>query len=295
MNYSGIKYCDMMNGEGLRTVLFVSGCSHKCPSCHNPQTHDPCYGQKFTLGTMQDIMDSLRVEFCSGLTLSGGDPLYPDNREEVRHIVESVKSEFGNEKTIWLYTGYTYGELKKQIEDGDVALRSILDCVDVIVDGPFVLSRKRIGLHWRGSDNQCLLRLKYGKVVSEVEKWVDSKDLVEYNCDSSNFSLRHFEIRVDDIECLRLYNKSVRMSVQPDNRLKLTARFFNSEEVVEFYRTVEQGKSFRIVVTQFSEDHSWRYDVVDDVFVCTSACMAEIHDAGIPRNEVILEFVQDMK
>lgn len=110
MNYSGLKYCDMMNGEGLRTVLFVSGCSHKCPSCYNPQTHDPCYGQQFSIGTMQEIIDSLRMEFCSGLTLTGGDPLYPDNREEVRHIVEA---EFGNEKTIWLYTGYTYGELKK--------------------------------------------------------------------------------------------------------------------------------------------------------------------------------------
>lgn len=171
MNYSGIKYCDMVNGEGLRTVLFVSGCSHKCPSCHNPQTHDPCYGQQFSIGTMQDIMDSLRMEFCSGLTLSGGDPLYPDNRNEVMRIVETVKGEFGNEKTIWLYTGYTYGELKKQIEDGDETLRRILDCVDVLVDGPFILSRKRSGLHWRGSDNQCLLRLKHGKVVSEIGKY----------------------------------------------------------------------------------------------------------------------------
>jgi len=117
---------------------------------------------------MQDIMDSLRMEFCSGLTLSGGDPLYPDNREEVMHIVETVKGEFGDEKTIWLYTGYTYGELKKQIEDGDVMLSRILYCVDVLVDGPFILSRKRQGLLWRGSDNQCLLRLKYGEVVSEV-------------------------------------------------------------------------------------------------------------------------------
>ena len=295
MNYSGLKYCDMMNGDGCRTVLFVSGCSHKCPSCHNPQTHDPCYGQKFTIGTMQDIMGSLRMEYCSGLTLSGGDPLYPDNREDVRHIVESVKSEFGNEKTIWLYTGYTYGELKKQIEDGDVSLRRILDCVDVLVDGPFVLSRKRTGLHWRGSDNQNMLRLEHGKVVSEVDKWVDYKDWVEYNYDSDNFSLRHFEIRVDDIECLRLYNKSVRMSVQPDNRLKLTARFFNSEEVVDFYRTVDRGKSFHVVVTQFADDGSWRYDVVDDVFVFVSARMEETHDAEIPRSEVVLEFVQDMK
>lgn len=165
MNYSGIKYCDMMNGDGLRTVLFVSGCSHHCPSCHNPQTHDPCYGHQFTIGTMTEIMESLRMEFCSGLTLSGGDPLYPDNRNEVMRIVETVKGEFGNEKTIWLYTGYTYGELKKQMDGGDVSVRRILDCVDVLVDGPFILSRKRTGLHWRGSDNQNILRLENGKVV----------------------------------------------------------------------------------------------------------------------------------
>lgn len=295
MNYSGIKYCDMMNGDGLRTVLFVSGCSHHCPSCHNPQTHDPCYGHQFTIGTMTEIMESLRMEFCSGLTLSGGDPLYPDNRNEVMRIVETVKGEFGNEKTIWLYTGYTYGELKKQMDGGDVSVRRILDCVDVLVDGPFILSRKRTGLHWRGSDNQNILRLERGKVVSEVDKWVDYKDWVEYNCDSDNFSLRHFEIRFDDIECLRLYNKSVRMSVRPDNRLKLTARFVNSEDVVDFYRTVDRGNSFHIVVTQIAEDDSWRYDVVDDVFVFVSARMEETHDAEIPRNEVVLEFVQDMK
>ena len=110
MNYSGIKYCDMMNGDGLRTVLFVSGCSHHCPSCHNPQTHDPRYGHQFTIGTMTEIMESLRMEFCSGLTLSGGDPLYPDNRNEVMRIVETVKGEFGNEKTIWhiRYTGFPF-------------------------------------------------------------------------------------------------------------------------------------------------------------------------------------------
>lgn len=165
MNYSGIKYCDMMNGDGLRTVLFVSGCSHHCPSCHNPQTHDPRYGHQFTIGTMTEIMESLRMEFCSGLTLSGGDPLYPDNRNEVMRIVETVKSEFGNKKSIWLYTGYTWDELQKQIQDGDVTLATILRNIDVLVDGRFVLERKRLGLHWRGSDNQKILPLVNGQIV----------------------------------------------------------------------------------------------------------------------------------
>lgn len=165
MNYSGIKYCDMMNGDGLRTVLFVSGCSHHCPSCHNPQTHDPRYGHQFTIGTMMEIMESLRMEFCSGLTLSGGDPLYPDNRNEVMRIVETVKGEFGNKKSIWLYTGYTWEELQKQIQDGDVTLATILRNIDVLVDGRFVLERKRLGLHWRGSDNQKIWHLVNGQIA----------------------------------------------------------------------------------------------------------------------------------
>lgn len=165
MNYSGIKYCDMMNGDGLRTVLFVSGCSHHCPSCHNPQTHDPRYGHQFTVSTMQSIMDSLNESWCSGLTLSGGDPLFPDNRKEVSYIVNTVKGEFGNKKSIWLYTGYTWDELQKQIQDGDVTLATILRNIDVLVDGRFVLERKRLGLRWRGSDNQKILHLVNGQIV----------------------------------------------------------------------------------------------------------------------------------
>lgn len=292
MNYSGIKYCDMMNGEGLRTVLFVSGCSHNCPSCHNPQTHDPCYGHQFTIGTMQDIMDSLSLEFCAGLTLSGGDPLYPDNRDEVMRIVETVKGEFGRSKTIWLYTGYTYGELKKQMDDGDASLRRILDCVDVLVDGPFVLSRKRPGIHWRGSDNQNMLRLEHGKVVYLVEQWKDCKDSVEYSYDSEVVSRRHYEIRIDDVECLRLYNKSVRMSFQDDNKLKLTARFFASDEVVDFCQSFETVKDHRIVVTQFADDGSWNYNVVDGIFGCKSSRMASVRDGDTTQDELVLEFVQ---
>lgn len=292
MNYSGIKYCDMMNGEGLRTVLFVSGCSHNCPSCHNPQTHDPCYGHQFTIGTMQDIMDSLSLEFCAGLTLSGGDPLYPDNRDEVMRIVETVKGEFGRSKTIWLYTGYTYGELKKQMDDGDASLRRILDCVDVLVDGPFILSRKRPGLHWRGSDNQNMLRLEHGKVVYLVEQWKECNDSVEYSYDSEVISRIHYEIRIDDVECLRLHNKSVRMSLQDNNKLKLTARFFASDEVVNFCQSFETGKDHRIVVTQFADDGSWNYNIVDGIFGCKSLRMVSVRYGDTTQDELVLEFVQ---
>ena len=114
---------------------------------------------------MQLIMDSLNESWCSGLTLSGGDPLFPDNRKEVSYIVNTVQGEFGNKKSIWLYTGYTWDELQKQIQDGDVTLATILRNIDVLVDGRFVLERKRLGLRWRGSDNQKILPLVNGQIV----------------------------------------------------------------------------------------------------------------------------------
>ncbi len=169
MNYSGIKFCDMMNGEGLRTVLFVSGCSHHCKGCHNPQTHDPYSGNTFTISTMQTIMDNLRETWCAGLTLSGGDPLYHDNRDEILYIVKTVKNAFGEGKNIWLYTGYTWDELQSQIRDGDATLAQILRHVDVLIDGRFVMERKKPGLRWRGSDNQKILRLVNGQIVREGE------------------------------------------------------------------------------------------------------------------------------
>lgn len=232
------------------------------------------------------------MEFCSGLTLSGGDPLYPDNRNEVMRIVETVKGEFGNEKTVWLYTGYTYGELKKQMDGGDVSVRRILDCVDVLVDGPFILSRKRTGLHWRGSDNQNILRLEHGKVVHIVGQWEDYKDGVEYSHDSDVMLLRHYEIRVDDVECLRLSNKSVRMCLQDNNKLRLTARFFASDDVVNFLPSFATGKDHRIIVTQFADDGSWNYNVVDGIFGCKLAHIVNAQDKDTTRDELVLEFVQ---
>jgi hypothetical protein len=207
-------------------------------------------------------------------------------------IVETVKGEFGRSKTIWLYTGYTYCELKKQMDDGDASLRRILDCVDVLVDGPFILSRKRPGLHWRGSDNQNMLRLEHGKVVYLVEQWKECNDSVEYSYDSDVMSRRHYEIRIDDVECLRLSNKSVRMSLQDNNKLKLTARFFASDEVVDFCQSFETVKDHRIVVTQFADDGSWNYNVVDGIFGCKSLRMASVRDGDATQDELVLEFVQ---
>lgn len=155
MYYSTYRVCDMLNGEGLRTVLFVSGCSHNCKGCHNPETHNPCYGKHFTQDTLREIVKSLEEPWCSGLTLSGGDPLYIQNREEVLHIVETVRETFGQTKNIWLYTGYTLEELK---DLNDESINKILKSINVLVDGRFVLEKKKLGLQWCGSDNQRIIR-----------------------------------------------------------------------------------------------------------------------------------------
>lgn len=146
----------MVNGTGLRVTLFVSGCSHNCMNCQNPQTHDPSSGVLFDDNAKQEIFDDLSQSWCDGLTLSGGDPLYPSNRCTISHLVKEIKNNFPD-KTIWLYTGYVYEEIKD-----DLSVKPILENVDVIVDGPFVQNKYSYDLKWRGSSNQRVLDLRNG-------------------------------------------------------------------------------------------------------------------------------------
>ena len=100
MNYMKIVPCDIANGEGVRVSLFVSGCNHHCPGCHNPQTWDPNAGQPFTEETLNELIELLRPDYIQGLTLTGGDPLYPENREIISDIIYKVLVEFGDKKDI---------------------------------------------------------------------------------------------------------------------------------------------------------------------------------------------------
>lgn len=156
MNYHNIKHCDMVNGTGLRVTLFVSGCSHNCMNCQNPQTHDPYSGILFDDEAKQEIFDDLGQPWCEGLTLSGGDPLYPSNRCVILFLVKEIKDKFPN-KTIWLYTGYVYEDIKD-----DLSIKPILENVDVIVDGPFMKNKYSYDLKWRGSSNQRVIDLHSG-------------------------------------------------------------------------------------------------------------------------------------
>ncbi|MCD8090985.1 MAG: anaerobic ribonucleoside-triphosphate reductase activating protein [Clostridiales bacterium] len=150
MNYHNITHDDMKNGDGLRTVLWVSGCSHHCPGCHNPITWDASDGIPFDRAAEDEIFSQLNEDYISGLTLSGGDPLFPANREEVTALAKDVKESFPN-KNIWLYTGYLWEEIKDL---------EIIKYTDVLVDGRFIKALKDNNLKWRGSENQRVIDVK---------------------------------------------------------------------------------------------------------------------------------------
>ena len=114
MNYHDIKKVNMLNGDGLRVVLWVSGCNHYCKNCFNPETWDANSGLLFDENAMQEIREELSKGYCAGITFSGGDPLYPRNRKKIKEIISEIKKDYPD-KNMWLYTGYKYEEIKDKI------------------------------------------------------------------------------------------------------------------------------------------------------------------------------------
>ena len=163
MRYHNITKDDMLNGDGLRVVLWVAGCSHGCKDCQNPITWDPQGGLPFTEEEKKEIFQELDKAYISGITFSGGDPLHPANIREVTALARERRQRYP-EKTIWLYTGYLW----KEIVDLE-----IVNYLDVVVDGKFISAQKDITLPWRGSSNQKVIdvpsTLKEGKIVLQEE------------------------------------------------------------------------------------------------------------------------------
>lgn len=159
MRYHNITKEDMLNGDGLRVVLWTAGCAHHCRNCQNPITWDPEGGLPFDEAARQEIWEELGKEYISGLTFSGGDPLYPDNREELTALIREVRERYPR-KTIWLYTGYLWEE---------ICHLELIPYVDVVVDGRFVEELKDNNLPWKGSSNQRVIdvqmTLQLGKTV----------------------------------------------------------------------------------------------------------------------------------
>lgn len=158
MRYHNITKDDMLNGEGLRVVLWVAGCGHACPGCHNPVTWDADGGLPFDQDAEDELFAELGKDYVSGVTLSGGDPLFPANRVDVEALCVRIRQQFP-EKTIWLYTGYTWEEIQ------DLPL---LENVDVVVDGRFVQAQADSQLHWRGSANQRVIDVARTRASNEV-------------------------------------------------------------------------------------------------------------------------------
>lgn len=147
MRYHDITKDDMRNGDGLRVVLWVSGCAHHCRGCHNPVTWDPSDGLCFDEAAKRELFCQLERPYISGLTLSGGDPLHPANYPEVLRLVRETKEKYPN-KTIWLYTGADWEEIWKL---------PIFQYVDVCVDGEYDETARDTKLMWKGSKNQRVI------------------------------------------------------------------------------------------------------------------------------------------
>lgn len=158
MRYHNITKDDMLNGDGLRVVLWVAGCAHGCPGCHNPITWDPEGGLPFDEEAKQEIFDELDKDYVSGITFSGGDPLHEANVRQVTALAKEIREKYPN-KTIWLYTG----SLWKEVKDLE-----IVKYLDVLVDGEFQEEKKDNTLHWKGSANQMVIDVPKTLQIGEI-------------------------------------------------------------------------------------------------------------------------------
>lgn len=149
MNVVGLTKTSYVNGRGERAVLWVAGCSHHCKGCHNPDTWDPAAGVPYTTAIQEKLFYLASKRYRDGITLSGGDPMFPGNRKAILSLCRSFRHRFGNTKNIWMYTGYRLEEIKDD---------PILENIDVLVDGEYVEELRSEYYPWAGSTNQRVLQ-----------------------------------------------------------------------------------------------------------------------------------------
>ena len=168
MNYGNIKYYDIANGQGVRTTLFVSGCTNCCEDCFQPETWDFNYGEPFTDEVEEKIIESLKPDFIQGFTVLGGEPFEFSNQRRLVSLLKHIKETYPN-KTIWCFTGFV---LDQDILDGGrrhcEVTDELLSYIDVLVDGPFMKEKYNISLAFRGSENQRIIDLKKSLQEQEV-------------------------------------------------------------------------------------------------------------------------------
>ena len=169
MNYGEIKNYDIANGEGVRVSLFVSGCTHHCKNCFNPETWSFEYGKPFTKETEDYIIECLSPDYIDGLSLLGGEPFEPQNQEILLPFLRKVKNELPN-KNIWCYTGYLFDrELLSESRARCEFTDEMLSLIDVLVDGEFVQAMHDISLAFRGSSNQRIIDVQKSLETGEVK------------------------------------------------------------------------------------------------------------------------------
>ena len=188
MNYHNISYPDMLNGDGLRVVLWLSGCNHHCKGCQNQQTWDINSGIPFDKEAKEELFRELSKDYISGITFTGGDPLHENNLEEVAKLIYEIRKTLPN-KTIWIYTGYQiedlgfFKEMNKYLngecsfesalnkeQDNLIRLIMLSEC-DVVVDGKYIEELRDISLHWRGSSNQRVIAVKQSLEKGDIVLW----------------------------------------------------------------------------------------------------------------------------
>ena len=172
MNYAAIKSCDIANGPGVRVSLFVSGCTHRCPGCFNEVAWDFDYGEPFTEQTIETILAMLRPNHIRGLTLLGGEPFEPQNQGSVVELLRRIKKEMP-QKSIWAFSGYLFDRDILSGRLGDTS--EYLGYLDVLVDGPFVESKKNLSLRFRGSENQRLIDVPASLEKGSIVLWDDEQ------------------------------------------------------------------------------------------------------------------------
>ena len=173
MYYGSIKKCDIANGEGIRTTLFVSGCRNRCKGCFQSETWAFDYGKPFTDEVAEEIFATLDNPSVRGVTILGGEPMEPENQEALLPFLRELKSRF-EDKTIWLYTGNLYEELTGEMGSHPKYLpitEELLSLVDILVDGRFVEEEKSLGLRFRGSKNQRVIDMNETRRTGKITIW----------------------------------------------------------------------------------------------------------------------------
>ena len=181
MNYHNITYPDMNNGDGLRVVLWLSGCSHHCYNCQNTQTWDVNSGVPFDESAKEELFRELDKDYISGITLSGGDPLHEANLDGVLELVNRFRLSFKN-KSIWIYSGYTWNQVMNPVVTSDFnperdevirKRQEIVKQCTVMVDGKYIDSQRDITLKWRGSDNQHVINIQESLKQNRIVLYCD--------------------------------------------------------------------------------------------------------------------------